>query len=103
MNLGGQQFHLQLEGSYHGPPHVVSGCLGLVIPSLRALVHRLEAVQNLLTDTLFSWTHNQDGEMDDHVEVVDPWGNFFMCYEQSTFWQVSARTCFFNAHDQLLR
>jgi len=70
-NVGEQQFHLPTR-----PAQVIPGHVGLVLPDLEALKHRLESVAAGLSGTRFSWA-----EKVDHLEVTCPWGNRFQCYQ----------------------
>lgn len=67
INAGRNQFHL-----VQGPPQVVAGHIGLVMPGRQALLERLAAVAPLLAGTSFSY-----GENADYVHAVCPWGNRF--------------------------
>jgi catechol-2,3-dioxygenase len=71
VNIGRSQFHLPT-----GKAQVVRGRAGLVVPDLKALVRRLGAVKERLTETRFSFTEN--GE---HVDVTCPWGNRIRAYK----------------------
>jgi len=70
VNAGRNQFHLVT-----GPPQVVSGHIGLVVPDLRALLRRLETVRPFLSGTQFDF-----GLRENYVETTCPWGNRFRCY-----------------------
>jgi len=65
INVGTCQFHLPVASA-----QVLRGTTGLVLPSLDALVGRLERVAPLLGGTLFS--HSRDGDV---VNITCPWGN----------------------------
>src|SRR5947207_15610776 len=67
VNVGEQQFHLPIR-----PAQVLPGHVGIVIPDLEALPGRLQSVQDLLAQTQFSFSVE-----DDHVAVTSPWGNKF--------------------------
>jgi hypothetical protein len=73
VNLGEQQFHLPTS-----KPQVLRGHVGIVTPNLGALADRLEAVQDKLQGTKFSWSRKKD-----HIVVKSPWGNELRCYEPS--------------------
>jgi len=70
VNVGRSQFHLPSRG-----PQVLRGHVGLVLPDLAALEHRLRNVAPLLAETRFSW-----GRRGDFVEATCPWGNRFRCH-----------------------
>lgn len=70
INVGKQQFHLPTR-----EPQVIPGHIGLVVPSLERLRERLQAVQDRLAGTAFTWS-DQDG----YVLATCPWGNQFRCY-----------------------
>lgn len=70
VNVGEQQFHLPTRGQ-----QVLRGHVGLVVPSLDDLEHRLASVQDRLADTKFAYAV-EDG----YVAVTGPWGNKFRCY-----------------------
>lgn len=70
VNIGRNQIHLP-----HKPAQVMRGHIGLVTPSLDALVTRLEGVRAPLAQTRFGFERRGD-----HVEVTCPWGNKFRCY-----------------------
>src|SRR5207248_3810730 len=58
------------------PAQVLPGHVGIVIPDLEALPGRLQSVQDLLAQTQFIFSVE-----DDHVAVTSPWGNKFRCYK----------------------
>jgi len=70
INIGQQQFHLPT-----GPPQVLRGHVGLVIPDFDQLPARLEAVRPGLAGTQFDFAVE-----DKHVRVVSPWGNVLHCH-----------------------
>jgi catechol 2,3-dioxygenase-like lactoylglutathione lyase family enzyme len=72
INAGQQQFHLPTDSA---AAQVVPGHIGLVLPDLEALMHRLAAVERWLAGTEFAWS-----EADGYLEVSCPWGNRFQCY-----------------------
>jgi hypothetical protein len=65
VNVGRAQFHLPVR-----TPQVVRGTVGLVVPDIAALLHRLHAVQTELEGTKFNFRETNDG-----VETTCPWGN----------------------------
>ncbi len=65
VNVGRAQFHLPAR-----PPQVVRGTTGLVVPDLKALLHRLQTVKKDLEGTKFSFRETNDG-----AETTCPWGN----------------------------
>ncbi len=70
INIGQQQFHLPT-----GPPQVLRGHVGLVIPDFDELPGRLAAVKSPLQGTKFGYAVE-----DKHIRVVSPWGNAIHCY-----------------------
>ena len=70
VNIGQQQFHLPT-----GPPQVLRGDVGLVIPDFDELPGRLAMVKGRLGGTKFAYTVE-----DKHVRVVSPWGNVLRCH-----------------------
>ena len=70
INIGQQQFHLPT-----GPPQVLRGDVGLVIPDFDELPGRLAMVQRHLGATKFAYTVE-----DKHLRVVSPWGNVLRCH-----------------------
>lgn len=70
VNIGQQQFHLPT-----GPPQVLRGDVGLVIPDFDELPRRLAAVKRQLEGTRFACSVE-----DKHVRVVSPWGNAIRCH-----------------------
>ena len=71
VNVGRNQFHL----GPHGPPQVLRGVTGLVVPDRAALLRRLASVRERLSGTRFDFT-----EAADCVEVTCPWGNRMRCH-----------------------
>jgi len=69
-NIGRSQFHL-----ITGKPQVLRGHTGLVVPSLKDLVKRLNRVKPQLAGTRFDFS-----EHDGYVEATCPWGNRIRCY-----------------------
>ena len=70
INIGQQQFHLPT-----GPPQVLRGDVGLVLPDFGELPGRLAMVQRHLGATKFAYTVE-----DKHIRVVSPWGNVLRCH-----------------------
>ncbi|MGH7211823.1 MAG: hypothetical protein ACREF1_10235 [Acetobacteraceae bacterium] len=70
VNVGRAQFHLPARA-----PQVVRGTTGLVLPDIKALPERLEAVKRDLDGTKFSFRETNDG-----VETTCPWGNRIRCH-----------------------
>jgi hypothetical protein len=70
INIGQQQFHLPT-----GPPQVLRGHVGLVIPDFEELPGRLAAVKAGLAKTRFDYATE-----DKHLRVTSPWGNTIRCY-----------------------
>src|SRR5262245_41919861 len=70
VNIGQQQFHLPT-----GPPQVLRGVVGLVIPDFAELPGRLSMVNGRLGATQFAYSVE-----DKHVRVVSPWGNVIRCH-----------------------
>jgi hypothetical protein len=65
INAGMSQFHLPM-----GPPDMLRGVIGLVVPDRAALLNRLTRVRKALEGTKFDFRESNDG-----VETVCPWGN----------------------------
>jgi hypothetical protein len=65
INAGMSQFHLPM-----GPPDMLRGVIGLVVPDRAALLNRLTRVRKALEGTKFEFRESNDG-----VETVCPWGN----------------------------
>jgi hypothetical protein len=70
INIGRSQMHLPT-----GAPQQVRGTIGLVVPDLDALKHRLGKVARHLSGTQFLFS---DGAQ--CVDVTCPWGNRFRCH-----------------------
>jgi hypothetical protein len=70
INVGKSQFHLPT-----GPPQVLRGVVGLVVPDLDAVRARLGDVQTALASTRFAF--REDG---DAIEAFSPWGNRIRCH-----------------------
>lgn len=70
VNVGRSQFHLPSRGT-----QVLRGRVGIVLPDLAALAHRLQNVAPLLAETRFAW-EKRDG----CVEATCPWGNRYRCH-----------------------
>ena len=70
INVGRAQFHLP-----SGPPQVVRGTTGLVVPDTDALLARLAAVRAELQGSKFSFR-----EVARAVEATCPWGNRIRCH-----------------------
>jgi hypothetical protein len=70
VNVGRNQFHLPSRGT-----QVLRGHVGIVMPDLAALKHRLQKVAPLLTETRFAWE-----ERDGVVAATCPWGNRYCCH-----------------------
>ncbi len=70
INVGRSQFHLPT-----GRAQIVGGHTALVVPDLEALLRRLAAVRNALTETRFAVR-----ETSEFVEATCPWGNRIRCF-----------------------
>ena len=70
VNVGRSQFHLPSRGT-----QVLRGHVGIVLPDLAALGHRLEKVAPLLAETRFSWARREGT-----IEATCPWGNRYRCH-----------------------
>ena len=70
VNVGRSQFHLPSRGA-----QVLRGHVGIVLPDLAALGHRLEKVAPLLSETRFSWARREGT-----IEATCPWGNHYRCH-----------------------
>jgi catechol 2,3-dioxygenase-like lactoylglutathione lyase family enzyme len=65
INVGTSQFHLPV-----GPPQVLRGVVGLVMPDLAALADRLAGVRARLAGTRFAVAPQRS-----HIDLTCPWGN----------------------------
>jgi len=70
VNVGRSQFHLPSRGA-----QVLRGHVGIVLPDLAALGHRLEKVAPLLAETRFSWARREG-----IIDATCPWGNRYRCH-----------------------
>lgn len=70
INAGTSQFHLPT-----GPAQVTRGVVGLVLPDLDALRHRLKRTGQRLRGTQFAVADHGDA-----VDVTCPWGNRMRCH-----------------------
>jgi hypothetical protein len=70
VNVGRSQFHLPSRGA-----QVLRGHVGIVLPDLAALEHRLARVAPLLAETRFSWARRAGT-----IEATCPWGNRYRCH-----------------------
>jgi hypothetical protein len=70
VNVGRSQFHLPSRGA-----QVLRGHVGIVLPDLAALGHRLAKVAPLLAETRFSWARRGGT-----IEATCPWGNRYRCH-----------------------
>jgi hypothetical protein len=73
INIGRHQMHLPT-----GPPQRIRGTIALVVPDLKALERRLDAVAPLLQHTEFGFMDRES-----FVDVMCPWGNRFRCHPPS--------------------
>ena len=73
VNVGRSQFHLPSRGA-----QVLRGHVGIVLPDLAALGHRLEKVAPLLAETRFSWARREGT-----IEATCPWGNRYRCHARA--------------------
>jgi hypothetical protein len=71
VNVGKSQFHLP-----SGDALVLRGHVGIVSPSRKELLNRLQSVKKNLADTKFGFK-----EHNDYVLATCPWGNEFHVYE----------------------
>lgn len=71
VNIGRSQIHMPAASQ----AQAVRGHVGLVVPDLKGLVKRLEAVREKLAGTRFEFS-----KRDGYVEARCPWGNEFRCY-----------------------
>lgn len=69
-NVGRQQFHLPSRGV-----QVLRGHVGVVVPDLGALRHRLAGVRAKLAETRFAFADEGDC-----LQATCPWGNRLLCY-----------------------
>ena len=70
VNVGRSQFHLPT-----GSAQVLRGHIGIVVPSRKALVRRLERTRKRLEGTRFDFREHEE-----FVEATCPWGNRIRCY-----------------------
>ena len=78
LNLGSQQLHLEsnvLPGGDH-PATLLTGTVGLAVPSLEDLRSRCKAAQHALSDSKFGFEDHGDS-----IALCCPWGNSFICHE----------------------
>lgn len=73
VNMGSQQFHLA-EAPTASNQHVLTGSVGLAVPSLDALRGRIPTAARELSHTRFAVADHGD-----HLAIVDPWGSNFIC------------------------
>jgi hypothetical protein len=76
INIGRSQMHLPT-----GPAQRVRGTIGIVMPGVTELNHRLRAVASLLSHTNFGFVENEK-----YTEAICPWGNRFRCHATSPEW-----------------
>jgi hypothetical protein len=74
VNAGENQFHLPKGG-----PQRFRGTIGIVVPDLAQLHHRLGRLEKPLSGTEFAWT-----SADDCTHVTCPWGNRFRVYDHGS-------------------
>ena len=80
MNLGQQQFHLELDEDFS--PNRIAGGIGLVVPDLQTVKARIPTALNDLKDTQFQiLSDNDDADDDDCLVLQGPWGNTFYVYD----------------------
>lgn len=90
VNIGTQQFHLGTAPE-SGQEHVITGDVGLTVPSLEALRARVQQAETDLDGTKFRVNDNYG-----YITVMCPWGNTFCIHEaraeghQSTFGSFSS-------------
>lgn len=75
VNLGMQQFHLQLDA----PAMRISGVVGLALPSLDTIRARKGNAATALKGTEFTILH----DVPESMLVRCPWGNVFLCMPMS--------------------
>jgi hypothetical protein len=76
VNVGTTQFHLP-----EGPPQVLTGVTGVVVPDLAATAERLARMARPLEGTRFSVTRKPD-----LIETTCPWGNRIRLHEAGPSW-----------------
>ena len=74
VNIGSQQLHL--APAAQGDEHVLTGDVGLTVPSLGALRGRVEHAQQAFSKTRF-----EVADEGDHLRVTCPWGTRFVIRE----------------------
>ncbi len=75
INVGNQQFHLPTNKA-----QVLRGHVGVVVPNLEDLEHRLTRLTTGLKDTRFAF--KRSGEA---INVICPWGNQIKCHAPGKF------------------
>jgi catechol-2,3-dioxygenase len=75
-NLGQQQFHLAENGD---PAQVITGSIGLTVPSLDSIRERLPGASTALADTKFEIL--EDDSSKGVMTIICPWGNRFHLYD----------------------
>mmetsp|Transcript_45176 Transcript_45176/g.109330 ORF Transcript_45176/g.109330 Transcript_45176/m.109330 type:complete len:371 (-) Transcript_45176:408-1520(-) len=83
INLGQQQFHLatpkKKDDGYDESVHTIAGSIGLTVPNLESVIHRIPQVQEALKTTKFEilQTNPEQG----YLTLQGPWGNKFHIYD----------------------
>lgn len=78
LNLGAQQLHLTTAAE--GSEHVLTGEVGLVVPSLAAVRAREESAREALRRTKFNMS-----DYGEHLVATCPWGNRYVIREPTAF------------------
>jgi catechol 2,3-dioxygenase-like lactoylglutathione lyase family enzyme len=79
MNLGQQQFHLAMPKTADESVHTIAGSIGLTVPSLESVIHRIPQAKEVLETTKFEilQTNLEEG----YLTLQGPWGNTFHIYD----------------------
>ncbi|MBE90782.1 MAG: hypothetical protein CMM76_15245 [Rhodospirillaceae bacterium] len=70
MNVGKTQIHMPT-----GKPQRIPGHTGIIVPDLKSLKKRLEAVKQDLRGTQFKFSTSRN-----YLDVICPWGNAYRCF-----------------------
>ena len=76
INVGREQFHTP-----KGPPQVFRGEIGIRVPCLEGLEHRLRRLEARFQGSEFGFAKSTNDDAE--IRVTCPWGNRFVCREAS--------------------
>ena len=85
VNIGTQQFHLATAPE--GQEHLLTGDVGLTVPSLDAVRSRAATARERFRGTAFQFldhTKCAGTNSSDYARVIDPWGNSYCLHEAET-------------------